>query len=286
MTTTQIAIGLLITLCGIIKPILYRPCAQYFPARISAVFTSIWLAIFTVAIFPFFGHLLIDKLSEIFTSVFFVVSILRGIFLWAAIKYQQVVNKESTSSSTFYTFISLSIASLLNNLFFNEGLSINQILCICGFGILGGIFFIIGDAKRLTTPAKTAFIIAMFCTAFSSVSDHLVNSSLGWYPQLFISSITLLILSLLSGVSQQDLKNIFLNKTNVIAGIFYAFMDFLLVFTSVNIMPVSFVSVFHRSSVPIVMLISAFIYREQNWKNQLIFGISAFTLALILMFSK
>ena len=60
------------------------------------------------------------------------------------------------------------------------------------------------------------------------------------------------------------LKNIFLNKTNVIAGIFYAFMDFLLVFASVNIMPVSFVSVFHRSSVPIVMLISAFIYDRVN----------------------
>ena len=78
----------------------------------------------------------------------------------------------------------------------------------------------------------------------------------------------------------------FTDKNIIYAGIFYAVTEFLVIYASINILPVSIVAVFLRLSVPVVMVYSAIRYKEQSLKNQLSFAIVAILLALPIILIK
>lgn len=286
MTSFQLLVGALICFFMVLRPFFYKPCVQYFPAELSVAFTATWLMLGLAITFPFFSEPLIEKIPNMFFAPYFWISVAKGVLLWWMIKLQQIINKDSTSTSVFFGFIALALSSLCNNLFFHEGLKLFQILCICGFGVLGLSFVIMGDAKRLSAKGKLAFAIIVIFGAFFSVSDHLVIPQIGWYAHLFISSLAMFIACLLHGIGKDDFINMFKNKTMASAGLIYVVSEFLIIFASINILPVSFVAMFMRLAAPIVMIISAHKYKEQTIRNQLIFGGIAFLLALPLIFFK
>ncbi|MDY4885408.1 MAG: hypothetical protein SO141_04060 [Alphaproteobacteria bacterium] len=286
MTVFQIFIGLLIMSSMIIRPFLYKPAAKLFPAEMSAAFTSTWLMLGLAVTFPIFGHLLTDNFNQTISSPYLLLSVAKGLLLWWLIKLQQIVNKESTSSSVFFGFIALALGSLANNLFFNEGLKIFQLVCICGFGILGVLFMLKGDARRLSVKGQISFWLIVLFAATFSVTDHLAIPRIGWYPHLLFSSAVMFGAALLHGISNQDFKNIFRDKNLAVAGAFYVVSEFLIIYSSINLLPVSFVAVFMRLAAPTVMVISALKYKEQSWQNQLIFGLAALALAVPLIFIK
>ena len=286
MTPYQLFIGFLLLLAWAGRPILYKPAAKYFSPSMSPAFTSTWLLVALFLSFPFLGHLLANNEHSVLLSPFILISVYKGATLFYLIKYQQIVNKESTSSSVFLSFIALALGSLANNIFFGEGLGLIKVICIFGFGILGGAFFIKGDASVLSQKAKFAFALTTLIMASYTVSDHLAIPQIGWYAHLFISSTVMFIISLINGISKQDFKNMFKNKAIAYAGIFYAASEFLVIYASINILPVSIVAVFLRLSVPVVMIYSALKYKEQNLKNQLTFALIAILLALPIILLK
>ena len=284
MSLFQLFIGFLILISTTLRPILYKPAAKHFPPELSAAFTSSWLIVGLILTFPIFGHLYYDNALKITTSAYLLLAVLKGLLLWFTVKLQQKINKTSTSSSVFFGFISMALGSLINNLFFKEGLALFQVLCICGLGILGLMFVLKGDAKTLSKKGKIDFGIIILVGATFSITDHLAIPQIGWYPYLLFSSLAMFIACLISGISKQDYHNIFLNKSVAFAGIFYTISEFLIIYASINILPVSFVGVFMRMSAPIVMIISALVYKEQSLKNQLTFGALAMLLTLPLIF--
>ena len=286
MTLFQIFVGFVLLLCWAGRPILYRPVARHFPSKLSPAFTSTWLMIGLLLSFPIFLPLFLEDWSHIITSPVSLISIYKGASLFYLIRLQQIVNRESTSSSVFLSFIALALGALANNLFFGEGLGVIKVLCIVGFGILGIVFLIKGDAKRLHFKAKIAFGIVTLIMASYTVADHLVIPQIGWYPHLLISSVFMFLTSLFYGISKQDFRNMIKNKSIAYAGIFYTVSEFFVIFASINILPVSIVAVFLRLSVPVVMIYSAIRYKEQSLKNQLIFASLAITLALPIILIK
>lgn len=284
MSLFQIFIGFLILISMIIRPFLYKPVAKYFPAELSAAFTSCWLIVGLILSFPIFGHLYYDQAIKISTSPYLLLSVLKGVLLWLMIKLQQKINKTSTSSSVFFGFISMALGSLINNIFFKEGLALFQLACICGLGLLGILFVFKGDAKILSQKGKINFGIIIIIGALFSVVDHVAIPQIGWYPHLLFSSVAMFAVCLINKISKEDYYNIFMNKKVAIAGIVYTVSEFLIIYSSINILPVSFVALFMRMAAPIVMIISAIKYGEQSWKNQLTFGIFAMILALPLLF--
>lgn len=284
MSLFQIFIGFLILISMIIRPFLYKPVAKYFPAELSAAFTSCWLIVGLILSFPIFGHLYYDQAIKISTSPYLLLSVLKGVLLWLMIKLQQKINKTSTSSSVFFGFISMALGSLINNIFFKEGLALFQLACICGLGLLGILFVFKGDAKILSQKGKINFGIIIIIGALFSVVDHVAIPQIGWYPHLLFSSVAMFAVCLINKISKEDYYNIFMNKKVAIAGIVYTVSEFLIIYSSINILPVSFVALFMRMAAPIVMIISAIKYGEQSLKNQLAFGIFAMILALPLIF--
>lgn len=286
MTLFQFSIGLVILAFMVARPFVYKPCVQYFPAELSVAFTSIWLLVALAITAPIFSHLFTDNAAAIITSPYLLLSVLKGGLLWLMIKLQQIINKESTSSSVFFGFIALALGSLVNNIFFKEGLLLVHLICICGLGILGLFFVLRGDARRLSVKGKIYFALIVLFGATFSVTDHLAIPQIGWYSHLLFSTVVMFLVCLWHGISKTDYLNIFKNKQVVLAGVIYAVSEFLIIYTSINILPVSFVAVFMRIAAPVVMIVSALKYNEQSWKNQLVFGAIAMALVLPLIFIK
>jgi len=213
-------------------------------------------------------------------------AIYKGVSLFYLISLQQSINKTSTSSSVFLSFIALAIGAVANNLFFNENLGLIKVVCIMGFGILGYLFLQKGDAKRLSSKKKRFFAITTLIMASYTVCDHLAIPQIGWYSYLSVSSIVMFFVCLINGISKNNLKTIFTNKFIIFAGVFYSISEFFVIYVSINILPVSVVAVFLRLSVPVVMVISAIKYKEQSLKSQLAFGIVAIILALPIILIK
>lgn len=286
MTDFQIFIGLLLMACMVLRPFLYKPVALIFNLNMSSLFTSTWLMLGLVITFPVLGHLLTNNVKEVLNSPYVWLSILKGVSMWFAIKMQQALNKESTSSSTFFLFISMAFSSFINNIFFHEGLKVYQLLSIICLGLIGLLFFVYGDARRLSNKGKIAFIVVvLFWTSFH-VEDHLAISHIGWYPHLLISSLFMFLTCFFNKVTINDLKMVFKNRTIAIAGIFYTASEFLIIYSMINIMPVSFVCLFLRLAIPIIMIISAIRFREQSVKNQLLFGLIAIAFAIPIILIK
>lgn len=286
MTVFQVFIGLLILAAMALRPFVYKPAARLFPAEMSSTFTSVWLMVGLALSFPFFGHLITDNAKEIFYSPYWLLSVLKGVLLWWVISLQQVVNKESTSSSVFWGFIALALGSLANNLFFHEGLKLFQLACVCGFGVLGGVFMLKGDARRLSLKGLIAFWAIVLCGTCCNITDHLAIPRAGWYMHLLASSAVLFLMALARGISRADFRKIFSLPSLYVAGICYVVTEFLIIYASTNLLPVSFVGIFMRLAAPVVMVISALRYKEQSWQNQLLFGLVALALAMPLILFK
>jgi len=286
MTYIQILTGFLILLSMIMRPMAYKPVAIYFPPKMSSAFTSTWLMVGLLLTAPFFGHLLSENFTQIIQSPYVLLSVLKGILLFSMIEFQQIVNKESTSSSVFFGFIALALGSFCNNIFFNEGLAFFQLMCVFGLGLVGLFFFLIGDAKRLSRRGKICFVMIVLYSALFSVTDHLAIPAIGWYPHLCISSFVMFLGCFAKGIHKTDFINMFYNRYIVYAGFIYTASEFLVIYASTNILPVSFVAVFMRLAAPVVMVVSAFKYKEQTWTNQLVFGIVSIALALPLILIK
>ena len=280
MSLFQIAIGFLLLASWVARPFLYKPAAKYFKPEISSLFTSCWLLVGLVVTFPFLGHLLEFKGQNVLFSPYILISIYKGVTLFYLISMQQAINKNSTSSSVFLGFIALALGALVNNLFFRENLGLVKVVCIVCFGVLGFLFLQKGDAKRLSRKDLYYFIIVAVIMASYTVADHLAIPRVGWYAHLLVSSVAMFLTSIIYKSSKDSLKVIFTNKTIIIAGIFYTLSEFFVIYASFNILPVSIVAVFLRLSTPIIMVISAVKYKEQDIKNQLGFGLAAIILAL------
>lgn len=285
---TLLQYGTILALLGIsiIKPFLYRPLAEKYPASFAAEFTSAWVMLMILISAPFMYQYLFDIKDIICAhpiAVFF--TFVKGIFIWYAYRYAQTINHDSTSSTVFFPFISLAIASLSINLFFHENLALVHLLSIISLGVLGLIFCFKGDAKRMNHQWMISFGIAIFFSAACPIIDHVAIKEIGRYTYFVISNIVMFIFALFSGFSLHQLKLSFTSKEIALAGFIGALLEITIIGASVNILPVSFVAFFRRMAAPIVMVISAIRYKEQTVKNQLVFGCLAllFALPIILM---
>lgn len=287
MTLLQYGTILALLLISIIKPFLYRPLAEKYPARFAADFTSVWMMVVIFISLPFMYQDFTNiKAIAINHPVAIFFTLVKGLFIWFVFRYAQFINRDSTSSTVFFPFISLAIASLTINLFFHENLALIHLVSILGLGLLGALFCFMGDAKRMSRKWLISFGIATFFSAACPIIDHAAISSIGRYTYFVISNATMFVFTLLTGLNYKRLKMIFTTKEVALAGIVGALLEITIIGASVNILPVSFVAFFRRMAAPIVMVVSAIKYKEQTVKNQLIFGCLAFLFALPIILMK
>ncbi|MHA1540093.1 MAG: hypothetical protein ACTSXQ_06430 [Alphaproteobacteria bacterium] len=269
MTTIQIIAGVCFFLVCVARPIAFRPLAVAYPMRVSAIVTAVWAVIAVLASLPFmYERLLLTSVPLIVIGL----SLLKGVIFWYSAQEAQNIRKESVSSSVFFGPIGVGGAMVINNLFFGEGLSLFQILSILFISIVSLFFFSHGHAKTLTRGAKKSFVFMVLFLVYFLVCDHIVISETNWYFHMVLTTISFSIACFLNRVSREELKISLFNPKAIIAGISFGFGEFVLLLPMVTIIPVSIAGVFGLLSVPVVMLLSARVWKENKWQEQALFG--------------
>ena len=280
MTIFQIFVGVSILVLSFFRPLLYKPVAEKYSSRFSPFFISIWMVIGIILMYPFVQSGVKSLVEEVKNNPYSLLAgCLKGGAVWGAVWSSQFINRKSMSSSVFFPFISLSLAAVVLNLFFDENLKFIHLVSIVLLG-----FCAFGDAKRMNFDEKRMFVIAVLFAGGCSVLDHVGIRGLGWYWYLAVSNIVMFGLAIFRGLKEWNIKDVFLEKQVAMAGMFTICYEVLLIASMIAVLPVSFVSFFMRLSAPVVMVFSAIKFKEQTVKNQLIFGGLAILLALPMIF--
>lgn len=216
-------------------------------------------------------------------SSIILLSVFKGIFLWGIISLEQIVLKESVSSASFITFPSLALGSLTLNFFFGESLSFFHLAMIISIGFLGFIFLMVGHAKELHRNGKLALLGILVLNAYCIISDHVVISKTNWYIHLTVTTLFFFLMSFAIGVSKEEWKQTLTRSEAITAGLVFVVSEFYLIATMVTFLPVSYAVLASQLPLPFIMVLSSFLYGEDKWHEQAIFGGLAFALAIPLI---
>ena len=215
-----------------------------------------------------------------------IAALIKGIMLYASVKLIADIAKESNSSAVFAGYISLGIGSLLNYFILSENLSIIQIIACVSLGILGTIFFLKGPASELSNFGKKSFVWLTLIIILNMFVDNIGIKGLNWYMYSIISSSFSLFIAIVLLFIEKQYK--YLKELNspilIIIGLVFAVGEFVILYSMQYYLPVSIAFLFLRLSAPIVMFVSAYLYKERTPKEQLLFGGLALLFALPILF--
>ena len=111
--------------------------------------------------------------------------------------------------------------------------------------------------------------------------DQAVLSHVNWYALLLGSNIVLLALALgLQARNPQVIRSALLHPMAIAAGVVYAATELLKFYQMVDINEVTVVVITQSLTKPVILLLSAYIWKERTVREQLVWGLLAFVVAL------
>ena len=271
-----LSIGHLVTL---------KICSVNLDHRTAPVFISGWVTLGLVAAYPFFGHLLGDGLHALEASPhLFLLGVIKGGLMYAMFIVSQTLMKDSLSSRHYVTPLSVGVIAIGNS-FLGEALKPGQMLSAFGLCALAAAFFLKGHLSDTSRATKMAYVKLVALSSAISLIDQVLVKSSNWYAALWLSNTVLLVISLWINRKNTDvLKSAFLQKQAALAGFFYVATELVKFYQMVTINPVTVISIVQALTKPVILALSALVWKERTLKEQLIWGIMAFALALPLFF--
>ncbi|MGN0929749.1 MAG: hypothetical protein ACI4N3_03865 [Alphaproteobacteria bacterium] len=287
MTLTSFLAGILITIIITIRAFTVKIGTKTFSSKQIVFANGAYIVIFLIMTIPFMSDLL-QPLKELSIShcIPLLACMTKGIILYLSLKFTAEIAKESNSSSVFTGFISLGIGAIINSFFLSENLTYPQLFSCIALSILGVIFFLKGPACDLSKHAKKLFIILTTLTVINMATDKIGIGGLNWYIYSMISSIVCFIISTFFLLREKQ-YNCFkqLKQPALMAiGVVFTMGEFTILYSMQHFLSVSITFLFMRIATPIIMILSAYIYKERTPKEQLLFGSLALLFAIPVLF--
>jgi len=114
-----------------------------------------------------------------------------------------------------------------------------------------------------------------------AVVDQIVLPRANWYSYLWVFNSVLLAVSLGMNFRQAAvLKSAALHPAAIAAGVFYMATELTKFYQMVSINPVSVVVTAQAMTKPVILVLSALIWKERTVKEQLVWGVAAFLITL------
>lgn len=206
-------------------------------------------------------------------------SMVRGAAVYRMVFEFARLSKKSVSSGVFIATSCFPIGSLAVMLFFGEPLTAIDVIAVIMIGIVGFAFFIKGHGKYLTRDEKLAYLTIATCVTLCMVSNRVTAVNYSWAVHFSISTLTWLLVALgikfLKNIKTGKLSfSILSNKALILLGMVYMTGEVFFMYSMQNIFyavvpPIAFMT----AATPITMFIGSLLYKEGNWKEQLLFGI-------------
>lgn len=256
-------------------------CAGALDHRSAPLFIGGWTLVGLLVVAPFYGHQLLESLPLLSASPWlFALLALKGGALYLLLVQSQDLMKMSLSSRHYVTPLAVGFIAICNAAL-GEELNAAQWFSALGLCALAAGFLLFGHAADLDRQGRMIYARLVALSVFIAAINQLGISELDWYTVLLLSNLVLLGLAL--GLSLRDtalIKQAALHPMAIFAGILYAATELVKFYQQVTINPVTAVTVTQAMTKPVILILSAVIWKERTLKEQMIWGAAAFVVVL------
>lgn len=260
--------------------------ANSLDVKLTANIVSLWMAAGVLVILPFYHHLLfIDGKPFYLMPALMAGAITKGILIHYSFRPVQRLRKCSQSSAIFAMPIAMGIAAVIDNLLFDEALSTVQLVGVVGVCLTGLVFFLFGHARELDGTGRKNFVLSILVITAMIITDYLTISRGNWYIYMFTYAMTATTVALLMRMPLKDWKYGFTHKYALLAGFAWCVTEIYFISVMVAVLPVSIAILSAQMMLPVLMVLSALIWKERSWQEQFIFGCIVFAAGLLILYN-
>ncbi len=270
-----LTIGHLITL---------KICSNSMDHRTAPVFISVWTLLGLLSVSGFYGHLWIEGWQK-FTAdpVLLLLAVAKGGLLYLLFVISQDLMKVSLSSRHYVTPMSAGLIAIFNS-FLGENLKPQEWVACLGLCALSAAFLFKGHLADMERSARISYFKILALAVVIGGLDFVLTRGTNWFSLLLVSNVFLLGLALFVNRQRLDiLKTAFTHRAAILAGVFYAATELVRFYQIVTINPVSVVVTVQAMTKPIILALSAVLWKERTLKEQLAWGILAFAVTMPLI---
>lgn len=268
-------------LLTIVHLLTLKMCSDVLDHRTAPLFIGGWTLIGLLVTAPVFGHLLLEALPDLSANAWLLALIaLKGVLLYLMFVAGQDLAKVSLSTRQYVTPLSIGLIAIVNA-GLGEQLSSEKWLAALGLCALAGAFLLLGHAAELTRQARLTYAKLVALVVATAAIDQAVLSETSWYPLLLGSNLVLIALALgLSVRHKAVLRAAAFHPMAIAAGMIYAVTELFKFYQMVDINEVTTVVIAQSLTKPVILLLSAYIWKERTLKEQLVWGVLAFAVSM------
>lgn len=258
-----------------------KMCSTALDHRTAPLFIGGWTLIGLAVSAPVFGHLLTEALPVLSANAWLLALIaLKGVLLYLMFVSGQGLMKVSLSTRQYVTPLSIGLIAIVNA-GLGERLSPEKWVAALGLCALAAAFLLLGHAAELTRQAKIVYARLVLLVVATAAIDQAVLGQTTWYPLLLGSNLVLVALALGLSVRKTDiLRAAALHPMAIAAGLVYAVTELFKFYQMVDINEVTTIVITQSLTKPVILLLSAWIWKERTVREQLIWGVLAFAVSL------
>lgn len=256
-------------------------CSNRLDHRTAPLFISGWTLLGLALVFPLYGHLAGEGLT-VFTAHpwLFMLCLLKGFLLYYLFVISQRLTAVSLSSRHYVTPLAVGIVVILNS-FLGEDLTAAQWFSSLGLCALAVVFFARGHLSDMGKDARQSYAMLVGLAAVLAVMDQVLMKNSNWYVVLLVPNLFLFALALVFSRKEKALLSAaLLHPAAAAAGAVYMMTELLKFYQMVTINPVTVIMVVQALTKPVILVLSALIWRERTVREQLVWGVLAFIIGL------
>ncbi len=276
--------GISIILLFAARPFVYKPASRTLNPEVSSYFTAVWCLLFAVPTIPFCGHYFFIDGRFVFLTPGIIFPLIKGVSLFCFLRLSQIVNRENTSGSVFWGVIALALAALVTTFIFNVPLAPLKLIIIVFIGVMGVLFFMFGEGRKLSVTGKKAFAGLLFFAALNTVCDTLTIEYTNWYVLYVVPTVGMLLFSVIAAGRKIRLKEFFTTKHIILAGCVYALGEMILIFSMQSFFPVIAAVFLIRLAQSIDLVLAYHLEKEGHPGLQYFFALGTIVLAYFFFF--
>ncbi|MDI1228134.1 MAG: hypothetical protein PSY14_10665 [bacterium] len=258
-----------------------KVCSVTLDHRTAPLFISVWTLLGLAAASPLFGHLWLEGWVKFMAKPgILALTVIKGGLLCYLFVLSQELMKVSLSSRHYVTPMAVGIMTVSNS-FFGERLMPHELFVGFALCALAVTFFLKGHLSELDRRGRLAYAKLVLLSAGLSTLDQVITKESNWYALLIVSYLVVFVMAVVwNHRTPANFRAALLTRNAALAGILYAGTELVKFYQQVTINPVTVVVITQALTKPVILVLSAVIWKERTVKEQLVWGGLAFLIAL------
>jgi hypothetical protein len=259
-------------------------CSVRLDHRTAPVFICGWTLLGLALTAPVYGHLWVEGVEKFRAAPYLVaLCALKGGLLYFLFVISQRLMQVSLSSRHYVTPLAIGLITF-SNFLLGETMTAAQWVSCMGLSLLALAFVFRGHLSDMAREARLSYAQLVLLSAVLGVLDIFITRETNWYAGLVVSNLVLLAVTLVMIRGDRAiLKSAFFSTAAAIAGAFYMVTELVKFYQLVSINPGPVVGTVQAMTKPVILVLSAWVWKERTVREQMVWGVLALIITLPLM---